>query len=242
MQHYFAIEKLNHQLIFSPSDIHHMTHVMRFSVGEKVIGIWEGLHYEVELQKFENKIIGKILSQKNNQTELATSITLIIGLPRQEKWELILQKATELGVTRIIPWLSERSLIRLEEEQIQTKMKRWNTILKEAAEQSERQQIPLLETPSKKIPFKQLPEQRRLFAFERAPLEPSLHRILKGHPPTSTVVVIGPEGGLSEKEVDLLTENHFQMISLGPRILRSETAVLYVLSILSFFAEEAPHD
>ena len=156
-------------------------------------------------------------------------------MPKGDKFDLIVQKTTELGVHEIIPVLSERSIVKIEPKKVQRKLERYQKIAKEASEQSHRTMIPAIK------PFMDLSElidysrsfKHRLVAYE-ASREEDQHQLAKTlselKPDDSVLVFIGPEGGISERELDRLVDHQFQIISLGNRILRTETAPIFVMA------------
>lgn len=241
MQHYFAIESNQKHLFFALSDQHHMRNVMRFKEGDKVVGIYQGQHYEVSLHLQPKEIFGFIEKALNVNHELSVHVTFIVGLPRQEKWEWILQKGTELGASRFIPWISERSLIKLSPEEGLKKVQRWGQVCKEAAEQSERNIIPLVDIPRNKLAFTDIQADQKMIAYERSPQSSLITHRLTWPLPKSVALVIGPEGGLSDNERAYFESLGFQIVSLGPRILRTETAALVMLSAIALKERSEPH-
>ncbi len=162
--------------------------------------------------------------------ELPVQVTLAAAMIRKEKFELVLQKAAELGVTRIIPLITSRTVNRPEEDKQKKIYVRWQSILEEASAQCERNRIPVLE---KMISVNKLPvykQAQNLFGYERGyEKSPQLGDVLKQE---DTLIVIGPEGGFTDEECDMFLENGFSMVSFGNRILRAETACIYALSVI----------
>jgi 16S rRNA (uracil1498-N3)-methyltransferase len=156
-------------------------------------------------------------------------ITLIQGLIRKEKWEFFLQKATEVGVHRIVPLILERNVVKWDRTDEAAKMKRYHKIVQEAAEQSRRSDIPLIELP---INIHELPKymsELNFVAYENES-ELSLKHALK--PASSVTVVMGSEGGISPEEIAVMSSMGFKPVTLGTRILRAETAGIVVCTTI----------
>jgi 16S rRNA (uracil1498-N3)-methyltransferase len=156
---------------------------------------------------------------------LKREVTLFMALIRKEKFELVLQKATELGVTRIVPLLLERNIVKWEQDS--NKLQRYRLILKEAAEQCHRLTIPELCEP---IPLKLISQylcEQNFVAYEVQDPSQELKNQLKEV--ASISIVIGPEGGITPKEIDFLKQTGFNVVSLGPRIYRAETASMVAI-------------
>lgn len=241
MQRYFiSSENINGSFIHVDSYNHkHMQRVMRYRNGQEVICILPDQHvYIYEIIDIEKGI----LQQKQEiieNNELDVQVTLIYGLPKNDKFEWVLQKATELGVARIIPFLSQRSIIKTDKQTFEKKRKRYLRILKEASEQSCRQIVPEL-TPLVKIDeLTQYLSDVNVVAYEEESKngEHSVFaKTLKQDYHTITIIV-GPEGGFDENEIEKMKSYGIRPCSLGKRILRSETAPLYMLSVIGFSRE-----
>ncbi|MBO7703658.1 MAG: 16S rRNA (uracil(1498)-N(3))-methyltransferase [Solobacterium sp.] len=197
---------------------------------ETVRLVSEGKGYFAEVYQENGKGLAKIVSEDPNTNELNTGITLCMALIRREKFELVLQKATELGVSRIVPFESERCVAKTKSEKEARVKERREAILEEAAEQCKRTCIPVLETP---VPLSRLSDYKsdvNLCAYELAGTDAK--RITDYAPASSVTVVIGPEGGFSPKEIELLSAEGFAPVTLGDRILRAETAAMYACSVI----------
>jgi len=165
----------------------------------------------------------------------APRITLYQGLPKGEKLELILQKCTELGASEIVPFMAARSVARLGGEKLEKRVARWQKIALEAARQSERETIPRVDfAPDLQAVLKGGDHDLRIILWE-GETEQGLRDLLEKAPrPESIAVIIGPEGGLTPAEAALAAEAGYRPVSLGRRILRTETAGLAVVSILQY--------
>lgn len=173
----------------------------------------------------------ELLESVENRTESSLPIHLAQAVSKGERMDLVMQKATELGVTEITPILTERGNVKLDQERWDKKQSHWNNIIISACEQSGRSTLPRL-NPVVDIRtwFTQLPEGLRLI------LSPTAQRPLTNFTaPNQVTLLIGPEGGLTDQEIMLATERfNFEAIKLGPRILRTETAALTALSVLQY--------
>lgn len=226
-------------------DAHHISRVMRMESGDQLIVCNEDkvCHFATIKQIDGQKIEVTLDSVIEAQTELPIEVTIAQGLPKGDKFEWVIQKATECGANEFIPLNMERSVVKLDAKKASKKVERWNKIAKEASEQSHRQLVP---TVTDVQTFKQLLDQAQnydvcLFAYEEtakqgqlAQLKQSLSEIQAN---AKMLVVVGPEGGISEKEEALLLQSGFKPCALGPRILRTETAPIYILSAISYALE-----
>lgn len=243
MQRYFLAGAFdeNNQAVICGEDGKHIVKVMRMAVGDRLISVVDGEAHVAEISTILSdgveiiKVEGPLPAN-----EMPVNVSIACGLPKGDKLDLIVQKGTELGMFAIIPFEAERSIVKWDEKKGGKKVDRLRKIAKEAAEQCHRSVIPVVENP---ISFKQLIEASstydvRLFADEEDAKSEVPHKIadrLKNvYDKQSVIVVFGPEGGLSRKEADMLTSANFLPVSLGPRILRTETAPLYVLSAMSY--------
>jgi len=220
----------------SPEQAHQVCHVLRLKPGDGVIVLDDsGMEYEVTLTAAcLPETVGRVTGKRPSQGEPTAQVVLVQSLLAREKFEWVLQKATEVGVKRFIPVLTERSIVRakLIEER---KLDRWRRILIEATEQSHRGRIPKLDqavTFDEALPL--------LAGFDRsiiaAPSEGgiSLRQALGSTPnkARSVVILVGPEGGFTDEEVARACENGAVPIGLGPRILRTETAAVVVSALV----------
>ena len=223
--------------VVTGSDVHYLKDVLRLKPQDKLEVLdGSGTVYQAVIKEINSdKVLLDIMSAQPSVTESPLKITLGQCLPKGKKMDLIIQKSTELGVSQIIPVLSERTISRGE------KLERWHKIAKEAAEQSGRTVIPEISTPTI---FTDLIKQRQHFdlAFIPWELETSLtlKKYLASKPAakaTSLLFLIGPEGGFSKTEIEQAVAAGFTTLSLGRRILRTETAALVVLSMLMYETE-----
>lgn len=224
------------------SDVNHIKNVLRMKIGEEVlVSNGEDKQYLCKLSQMDKEeILAEILGEDESGAELPAKIYLFQGLPKSDKMELIIQKAVELGVYEIIPVATKRAVVKLDEKKEANKIKRWSLIAESAAKQAGRVMIPQVKNV---MTLKEAIDYGKHFDYNLIPYELSrgmtqtkeLIKAIKGK--SSIGIFIGPEGGFDEKEIDYAKENGWIPISLGKRILRTETAGLAILSILMFQLE-----
>ncbi len=229
------------------NDYNHIVNVLRMKVGEQfsvsVIGDEDGreLFYEIEEIR-DGFVIGNLCFIEEKGNELPSKIYLFQGLPKVDKMELIIQKAVELGAYRIIPMKTKRCVVKIDDKKAPAKQKRWQAISEAAAKQSKRGLIPEVELP---ITMKQAIEycnreeiDVRLIPYEMAKDISVTRKIIEDIKPGQSVAIfIGPEGGFSEDEIALCQENDVKPITLGKRILRTETAGFTAIAWLNYHLE-----
>ena len=240
MQQYFSENKENNIIKLNKDDYHHIKVVMRLKDGDNIVCVYNEQKYLCSLIFDGDEINAKIVEEIKDDLSSFPKITLIYGMPKNEKFELVLQKATELGVATIVPYLSARSIIRLEENKINKKLERWNKIVKEASEQSRRNDIPLITNPIHMKEIDNYLGDIRIVCDERMYHEgvSSFYNALKDIKNVQSIsLIVGPEGGFDESEFKYFDSLNIKPVSLGKRILRSETACIYALSIVEFFKE-----
>lgn len=230
-------------VVLRDEDANHAARVLRLRAGDMVF-VLDGLGtlYHVRLTSLDKREVrGEIVSQEAATGELAARVTLVQGVPKGEKFDWIIQKATELGVSRIVPVITERTVVRLSSDRGQDKVRRWQAIAKEAAEQCERAKVPEVMPPMDLATWLAEPATEgvlRLACLERHGGIP-LARALEVAPSKGYEVIVGPEGGFSSQEADRLIALGARNVSLGSRILRSETASLMALAVISSHLEAA---
>ncbi len=228
--------------VITGPDVNHIRNVLRMKPGE-VVRIADGLGacYEGEIGELSgDQVIVHLTGNRVESTELPVKVTLFQGLPKSDKMELIIQKNTELGVSAIVPVATERAVVKLDEKKADGKVKRWNGIAEAAAKQSKRTLIPeVCPVISFKKALTEAPEYDvKLMPYENAEGMAFTRRCIEEIRPGAKVAVfIGPEGGFSEEEVAAASEAGFVPITLGRRILRTETAGMSVLSMLGYALE-----
>ena len=237
MQEYFAIKKVNENFILSEQDNFHIERVLRMREGDHIIVTYENSKYDCTIS-FSKGLNIHIESELNINNELSCNVTLVYGIPKKDKFELVIQKGCELGVSSIVPFLAKRSIPVLDDKNTNKKLDRWNMIAKEACEQSKRNKLVNITSPVNLKQVLDYKSELNLIAYEDLNCNGSKHlyELLEKNPKSITIVV-GPEGGFEKSEVEFLTDNGFISVSLGKRILRSETAPLYMLSVIGFMDE-----
>ncbi|HOM02458.1 MAG TPA: 16S rRNA (uracil(1498)-N(3))-methyltransferase [Acetivibrio sp.] len=222
----------------SGEDFNHIKKVLRLGNGDRItVCDGEGTDYLVEIMKFEDASVKtRIIESMENFTEPPVKITLFQGLPKSDKMDYIIQKAVELGIYEIVPVITERTVVKTDKKSGDKKCERWNRISMEAAKQCNRGIIPKVGFP---ISFKEALNAAKGSSFSLIPYEKEtgikLKEVLSKKSSAEKVsVFIGPEGGFSQTEIETAISCGIQPVTLGPRILRTETAGIAVLSILMY--------
>ena len=237
MQRYFG-RIVDKQVILDDGDQYHIVKVMRAKVGDEVEVVCEGKLFLAAISSIKPLKITTIAQIKENN-ELKNDVVLIASLLKGDKLDLVLQKATELGVEEIVLLQSERSIAKIRNLDRDFKLQRFNRIVKEAAEQSKRTRLPLLYRIIKIDELPEIEADIKLMAYEgEQGSTSSFLSAIKGVKPGQRIaVLIGPEGGFSQDEVNEAVEYGYNTVSLGRRILRAETASFYALSVLAAHLE-----
>lgn len=231
------------EIVITGADVNHIRNVLRMRADEEVlIADGQGAEYRCKLTDLgENEVRAQILWKLDGNAELASAVTLFQGLPKSDKMDLIVQKCVELGVNRIVPVSTKRAVVKLDAKKEETRLKRWNTISESAAKQSGRGVIPEI---SGVMSFEKALEEAKkldvlLIPYERAEHMAETRRVMgEIRPGQSVGVFIGPEGGFEESEVEEAVAAGARAITLGRRILRTETAGLAVMAMLGYLLEE----
>lgn len=240
----------------SGSVVHQIRDVLRLKPGDTIVVLDDsGWEYQVRLAAVEQgEVIGQIEQKVLPRTEPRTKITLYQSLLKGDKFEWILQKGTELGVVEFVPMVSDRCVISSVDEVSKTKFERWQRITLEAAEQSRRARLPRLHVP---MLFPQACERARRADLAILPWEEEQTRTLRSmlitsnsppikvqgknlviRKPFSISIIVGPEGGFTSREVDQARRYGIAPVTLGPRILRAETAALAAIAIILYQLED----
>jgi 16S rRNA (uracil1498-N3)-methyltransferase len=222
------------RVTFDAGESRHLTRVLRLRPGDTVVATdGTGRDYTVRLESLGDLAVGTVLAVAAGVAASPLAITLVQGVPKGDRMEAIVRGATELGVARVLPALCERTVVHLEPSRWRERARRWQRIAREAAKQSGRAVIPEVDVPrplSEWLAAGQTAELQ-LCPWEGggAPLGGVLAAVARCG---SARIVIGPEGGLAPGEVDMARAHAFAIVSLGPRILRVETAGPAVVAIL----------
>ena len=236
----FKISELGNEVFWlRGSERDHLAKVLRLKAGDLVIGFDNtGLEYTSVIVKIEdNSVTCRILSTDHPDVEAHTSIYLVAGLSKGEKMEWVIQKGTELGMQGLVPLRTKRSIMHLEGSKAQDRVARWQKIVSEAAKQSHRVQEPkIFEVCDWRDLAEQLPaETQWLIPYEEERTQRFITVLENLDPKRPIALLIGPEGGFDPSEVALAQEKlGAKSVSLGPRILRTETAALAALTMVLF--------
>lgn len=227
----------NNDIVIIGDDVNHIINVLRMKKTDKVqiCNQDTGDNYNAEIVNYsKNEVECKIISKINETTESNVHITLFQGIPKFEKMELIIQKNTEVGIKSIVPVIMERTVVKLDEKIASKKLERWQKIAEIAAKQSMRDIIPQIGniTKLKDIDTTEFDavlvayenEEHNMLKTELQKLEKKIKSNNSSEQQYNIAIVIGPEGGISEKELVMLAEKNAKFVSLGKRILRTETA------------------
>ncbi|MBN2540678.1 MAG: 16S rRNA (uracil(1498)-N(3))-methyltransferase [Bacilli bacterium] len=231
MQRYFIQDQQIHNnlAIITDQDAHHIKNVMRLKPGDALIVVsYSGKTYEAKIKEFTKKDV--ILTLGNEQIVLDNTLNLTIAqaLIKKDAFELVLQKTTELGAKGIIPLSTNHSIVKIDD--FAKKKTRYETIVKEASEQSERNRMPIIHDICniETLPYQDYDTIFIAYAREESQ---TLKAAMENLPKTkNTLVLIGPEGGFSPSEIQFL-QTRGTIVTLGNTILRSETAAIYVMSV-----------
>ena len=245
-QFFIEVENITDQgiLITDGKDVNHIKNVLRMRPGDQAAFCCQEKEkmYTCCLREVSREeILFDILDIDSTVTELPVEITLFQGLPKSDKMEMIIQKTVELGVSRIVPVASRRAVVRLSGKKEEKKLARWREITKSAAKQSKRGRIPEI---GGVMTFAQAVEEGKKLEMLLIPYEETMgmeaarKAVAAAAEKKSLGIYIGPEGGFEKAEVDLAVEAGAVPISLGRRILRTETAGMALLAILGFALEE----
>lgn len=247
MQQYFLNEELNINSTYelSKDDSNHIVRIMRKQKNDKVYVVFnkEIKYICTIVDNNVDKVLVTPYEQVDGSNELSTKITVAIPPLKNDKIEYLIQKLTELGVSNILLFNSERNIAKIKKDKVDSKLNRWSKIVKEAAEQSKRNLIPDITYVdslrdliifSEKYNHKVVAYEKESVNEDNINLKNLLHSNLNNK---DVIAVFGSEGGLSENEINILTENNFDVIGLGKRILRAETAPLYFVSCVAYFSE-----
>ncbi len=232
----------NNKITIIGEDVNHIKNVLRLNKNDKIeiANQNEGKSYECIIEEIEKeKVIVKIENEIKYTTESNLKITLFQGLPKFEKMEFIIEKSTELGISEITPVEMKRCVVKFDEKTKQKKIERWQKIAEVAAKQSKRDIIPTVNSIINiKNIFKNFENYDIvLIANENEKintLKNELTKIKKENNFKNIAVIVGPEGGIDENEIELLIENGAKSITLGKRILRTETAPIAIIANIMY--------
>ena len=231
------------RVVITGNDVNHIKNVLRMQPGEEIAvsNGEDGKEYRCGIENlYEDEIICSLRFVKEDGVELPSKIYLFQGLPKADKMELIVQKAVELGVYEIVPVATKRAVVKLDEKKAKSKIARWQTISEAAAKQSKRRIVPEIHSV---MSFKEAVKyakdmQVKVIPYELAEgMEKTRELIENIKPGQEIAIFIGPEGGFDEGEIQAALEQGIEPITLGKRILRTETAGFTVLSWIMYRLE-----
>ena len=230
------------RIVITGDDVNHIKNVLRMKVGEEIAvsNGEDGKEYRCGIASIGDEIVCTLRFIKEDGVELPTKITLFQGLPKADKMELIVQKAVELGAYEVVPVSMACSIVKLDDKKQKTKITRWQSIAEAAAKQSKRSIIPQIQpVMTMKQALSYAKEMDMLFVpYELADdMEKTRELFEEVKPGQHIGFFIGPEGGFDEAEIQLALDSGAHPITLGKRILRTETAGMTVLSILMYHLE-----
>lgn len=223
---------MHDKILLDKTASHHLAVVLRAKVGERVtLFNGEGGEFSANIIQIHKKNVEvEIISFENRDAESPLTIHLAQGISRGEKMDFTIQKTVELGIKKIFPLFTERSNVKLDKERSEKRLQHWQSVVTSACEQSGRNSIPIV------APITSLDQTLPLFDQTwRFILSPHSGKALKSFPiqkNDNVLLLIGPEGGLSENEINKVTQHGFIPIQLGPRVLRTETAGLAAISAI----------
>jgi len=246
------------KIIITGDDVKHITNVLRLRIGEEiqVVGLHNQLTYYCSIEMIDKTHVDCVITDvQSESTELPVEIVLYQGLPKGDKLEFVIQKAVEMGATRVVPVAMKRSVMKIDPKKADSKLKRWQSIAESAASQSKRCIIPVV---SPVLSFKNALEEAKsgsdvmLLPYELAEGMNETRRIMDelvkcvidkneseaGNNKPIISVFIGPEGGFDDSEVEDAINSGVRVVTLGRRILRTETAPIAILAWLTYLLEK----
>ena len=230
MQRYFAKDKIGNRFILDDGDVHHISHVMRMKSGSIIEVVFSNSLYEcvVDFDNGFSVIFSKLICSSIDDT----GIVLIVPVLKEQKMDLVLQKSTELGVSRIIPIVTERCVVKIDGKE-DKKIDRWKRIVKEASEQSKRISVPIIDN-IRNIDDLNFSDGVKLVC-STTEKNKNIKKVMQSEKICGKMyIVVGPEGGLSIKEEERLNDMGYVSISLGNRIMRVETVPIFILSVINY--------
>jgi len=222
-----------HEVLLPEQSGEHLARVLRLERGHPLILFnGDGCEYEATLASLAKRAVtAEVTAVRAVERESPLRLTLAQGIARGEKMDWILQKATELGVARIVPIVTERTEVKLDEERAERRVLHWTQVIAGACEQSGRTRLPQLDMPQRLDRWLSTLETDAALRLALIPGGDVGARDLPAMP-HGALVCVGPEGGFSDKDVAMLQQSQFRALRLGPRILRTETAGIAALAAL----------
>lgn len=228
MQRYFAIDK---NLTLNDSDLHHIKNVMRMKTGDKIEVVFEDVIYDCILDM--SNLSFKVENKRKEEIE-KPEIIIAFSLLKEQKLDYLLQKATEVGASGFIPFMSKRSIIKFDFKKEDSKIDRWNKILKEASEQCFRVDVPNISNVLTLNELSKCKADLKILLTLNEKTKNIKKVIEQNKKCDKIIIVVGPEGGFEKSEENLLMDNGFISTSLGKNVLRAETAPVAVVSMIKY--------
>jgi 16S rRNA (uracil1498-N3)-methyltransferase len=225
------------RVTFDRDESHHLARVLRLKAGDTVVAVdGTGHDFTVRLDDVGAEATGTIVGVAPRETESPFAITLVQGLPKGDKMDAIVRAVTELGVARVAPAVTARTVVRLDAARAVARLTRWQRVAREAAKQCGRARLPAIEAarPLADCLAEPAPASVLRLCFweeDRTPLAECLASLAA---PSAATVVVGPEGGLTREEVDAARAAGWRVAGFGPRVLRTETAGPAIVAALQF--------
>jgi 16S rRNA (uracil1498-N3)-methyltransferase len=231
---------INQQVHFSQAESRHIERVMRLRPGDTVV-VFDGSGWEYQvklLEKASSALVGQIISREYQDRESPFKLALVQGIAKGEKMDTIIQKAVEAGIDSIYPLLTERTVVQLAGQKSQQKQERWQTISRQACKQCRRNRVPFVSPPLEFASFLEQHQGQPILMLYESEQECTLRQVLKKDLLARQIqpwyLMVGPEGGFSEAEAAMARQKGAILVSLGPRILRTETAGLLAAGIILY--------
>lgn len=234
MQRYFVDENINNKFILSSDDSYHVFRVMRMKLGDKVEILCNQKLYICSISNLEPLVEVIVIKEVDECNEINISVSIVQSLVNEQKMDYILQKTTELGVMEIIPYMASRSIIKINNKE-EKKIQRWQKIVKEAAEQSKRNIIPVVKDIISIDKLSKLDDYDVKILCTVNENTQNLKKVLSNLAGSVKMLfVIGPEGGFTKEEENKMIECGFLPVSLGNSVLRTETASTFIMSVVRY--------
>lgn len=237
--HRFFVENnqiLDKEILIIGKDVKHIKDVLRLKVGDFLELVSQGYLYKVSIKEIsKSQILTEIISKSLGKNETKTHIRLFQGLAKGSKMETIFQKGTEIGIKEFHPIVTKRTVVKLDKKKEDSKIMRWNAITQEASKQAKRDQVPKVmrvQTLDDMVDF--LKDQDHILVAYEDEDTISIKEVLSKIEGDDINILIGPEGGFEEDEIQSLREIGAEIVSLGSRILRTETAGLVTASLILY--------
>jgi len=230
MRQYFVNEpvNLNCTVSFDDKQAHHIRDVLRMRNGDKIRVVDSNSYCYMATISIDASGVYCLPYEVIDGNDDSKDIIYCAAMIKKDKWDIVLQKATELGATKIVPLITSKTIIQLDEKEVEKKLIRWNKITLEASQQSNRTKVCEVVKPIKLKNIAQYMSEVNLVPYENEDNTTLLDLVDE----RSITFVIGPEGGISKDEIEFLNKLGFTSVTLGKRILRAETAGLYTLSVI----------